>query len=221
MTKSAFQIQDATVNLIGKAEQQIGSLKADNKANNDVANGHKIGAYCELIAALATVKLVKGNLPRAASKQVREALAVAGLKEATIKRYMENSVGAIRHFEIGGMANATATMVGEFFETHNIDSENKLAKLVKGEGGKSKAQRLAEQVVGKWSTKKDDKGNAVQGDVFKDGLDDAELEQFEDIMRELLAARTAYRNAEAAKAAEAAASEENKDVNDVIAQFAA
>ena len=134
---------------------------------------------------------------------------------------MENSVGAIRHFEIGGMANATATMVGEFFETHNIDSENKLAKLVKGEGGKSKAQRLAEQVVGKWSTKKDDKGNAVQGDVFKDGLDDAELEQFEDIMRELLAARTAYRNAEAAKAAEAAASEENQDVNAVMAQFAA
>lgn len=221
MTKSAFQIQDATVNLIGKAEQQIGSLKADNKANNEVANGHKIGAYCELIAALAPVKLVKGNLPRAASKQVREALAVAGLKEATIKRYMENSVGAIRHFEIGGMANATATMVGEFFEAHNIDSENKLAKLVKGEGDKSKAQRLAEQVVGKWSTKKDDKGNAVQGDVFKDGLDDAELEQFEDIMRELLAARTAYRNSEAAKAAEAAASEENKDVNDVIAQFAA
>lgn len=221
MTKSAFQIQDATVNLIGKAEQQIGSLKADNKANNEVANGHKIGAYCELIAALAPVKLVKGNLPRAASKQVREALAVAGLKEATIKRYMENSVGAIRHFEISGMSNATAAMVGEFFETHNIDSENKLAKLVKGEGCKSKAQRLAEQVVGKWSTKKDDKGNAVQGDVFKDGLDDAELEQFEDIMRELLAARTAYRNAEAAKAAEAAASEENKDVNDVIAQFAA
>ena len=68
MTKSAFQIQDATVNLIGKAEQQIGSLKADNKANNEVANGHKIGAYCELIAALAPVKLVKGNLPRAASK---------------------------------------------------------------------------------------------------------------------------------------------------------
>ena len=221
MTKSAFQIQDATVNLIGKAEQQIGSLKADNKANNEVANGHKIGAYCELIAALAPVKLVKGNLPRAASKQVREALAVAGLKEATIKRYMENSVGAIRHFEISGMANANAPMVGEVFETHNIDSENKLAKLVKGEGGKSKAQRLAEQVVGKWSTKKDDKGNAVQGDVFKDGLDDAELEQFEDIMRELLAARTAYRNAEAAKAAEAAASEENKDVKEVIAQFAA
>ena len=221
MTKSAFQIQDATVNLIGKAEQQIGSLKADNKANNEVANDHKIGAYCELIAALAPVKLVKGNLPRAASKQVREALAVAGLKEATIKRYMENSVGAIRHFEIGGMANATATMVYEFFETHNIDSENKLAKLVKGEGGKSKAQRLAEQVVGKWSTKKDEKGNAVQGDVFKDGLDDAELEQFEDIMRELLAARTAYRNSEAAKAAEAAASEENTDVNAVMAQFAA
>ena len=62
MAKTTFQIQDATVNLIGKAEQQIGSLKADNKANNEVANGHKIGAYCELIAALAPVKLVKGNL---------------------------------------------------------------------------------------------------------------------------------------------------------------
>jgi hypothetical protein len=76
----------------------------------------------------------------------------AGLKEATAKRYVENSVGAIRMFELSGMDNATPEMVREFFDDSGIDSENKLAKAIKGEAEKSKAQHLAEQVVGKWSS---------------------------------------------------------------------
>ena len=104
-------------------------------------------------------------------------------------------------------------------EFDKIDSENKLAKAVKGEPDKSKAQRLAEQVVGKFSSKKDDKGNRVQGDVFKDGLTDEELDEFENAMRELKAARTAYRNSEAAKAAEAEAAEENVAVDSTVAEF--
>jgi hypothetical protein len=64
----------------------------------------------------------------------------AGLKEATAKRYVENSVGAIRMFELSGMDNATPEMVREFFDDSGIDSENKLAKAIKGEAEKSKAQ---------------------------------------------------------------------------------
>jgi hypothetical protein len=59
---SQFILNDTTINVINAAEAQIAGLKADNKANNQAANDQKIGAYCELIASLAPVKLVKGNL---------------------------------------------------------------------------------------------------------------------------------------------------------------
>ena len=206
---SQFILNDTTINVINAAEAQIAGLKADNKANNEAANDQKIGAYCELIASLAPVKLVKGNLPRAVSKALRVALLEeAGLKEATAKRYVENSVGAIRMFELSGMDNATPDMVREFFDDSGIDSENKLAKAIKGEAEKSKAQMLAEQVVGKWSSAKDDNGKVVQGNVFKDGLADDDLEEFQIAMRELMAARQAYRNSAAAKAAQADATDD-------------
>jgi hypothetical protein len=206
---SQFILDDTTINVINAAEAQIAGLKADNKANNQAANDQKIGAYCELIASLAPVKLVKGNLPRAVSKALRVALLdEAGLKEATAKRYVENSVGAIRMFELSGMDNATPEMVREFFDDSGIDSENKLAKAIKGETEKSKAQMLAEQVVGKWSSAKDDNGKVVQGNVFKDGLSDEDLEEFQIAMRELMAARQAYRNSAAAKAAQADATDD-------------
>ena len=206
---SQFILNDTTINVINAAEAQIAGLKADNKANNQAANDQKIGAYCELIASLAPVKLVKGNLPRAVSKALRVALLEeAGLKEATAKRYVENSVGAIRMFELSGMDNATPEMVREFFDDSGIDSENKLAKAIKGEAEKSKAQMLAEQVVGKWSSAKDDNGKVVQGNVFKDGLADDDLEEFQIAMRELMAARQAYRNSAAAKAAQADATDD-------------
>jgi hypothetical protein len=206
---SQFILDDTTINVINAAEAQIAGLKADNKANNQAANDQKIGAYCELIASLAPVKLVKGNLPRAVSKALRVALLEeAGLKEATAKRYVENSVGAIRMFELSGMDNATPEMVREFFDDSGIDSENKLAKAIKGEAEKSKAQMLAEQVVGKWSSAKDDNGKVVQGNVFKDGLSDDDLEEFQIAMHELMAARQAYRNSAAAKAAQADATDD-------------
>jgi hypothetical protein len=206
---SQFILADTTINVINAAEAQIAGLKADNKANNEAANDQKIGAYCELIASLAPVKLVKGNLPRAVSKALRVALLEeAGLKEATAKRYVENSVGAIRMFELSGMDNATPEMVREFLDAAGIDSENKLAKAIKGETEKSKAQMLAEQVVGKWSSAKDDNGKVVQGNVFKDGLSDEDLEEFQIAMRELMAARQAYRNSAAAKAAQADATDD-------------
>jgi hypothetical protein len=206
---SQFILNDTTINVINAAEAQIAGLKADNKANNQAANDQKIGAYCELIASLAPVKLVKGNLPRAVSKALRVALLEeAGLKEATAKRYVENSVGAIRMFELSGMDNATPEMVREFLDDAGIDSENKLAKAIKGEAEKSQAQMLAEQVVGKWSSAKDDNGKVVQGNVFKDGLSDDDLEEFQIAMRELMAARQAYRNSAAAKAAQADATDD-------------
>ncbi len=215
--KIAFEIADATINHIAGAEAKITGLKADSKANSEAANSHKIGAYCELISSIASVKMKKGNLPDAVSKSVKEALllALGTGKDATVKRYFDNSVGAIRHFDLAGMTQATPAMVQEFFDAEGITSENKLAKLVSGEASKSKAKLLAEKVVGKWSTKREE-GKKVQGDKFCDGLSDEELEEFHNIMRELLAARKAFRNTAAAKAAEADAAAENSDVDAAV-----
>jgi hypothetical protein len=90
---------------------------------------------------------------------------------------------------------------------------------VKGEADKSRAERLAEQVVGKWSTAKDEDGKAVQGAVFKDGLDDDELDEFQNVMRELMAARAAFRNSKAARDAAEAAARENSTVDAAVAAF--
>jgi hypothetical protein len=220
MTAAQFEISNVTINVVSNAEAQITALKATNKENNGLANSHKIAAYCEIIASIAPIRLVKGNLPRAVSKMLRSALLEdAGLKEATVKRYIENSVGAVRLFEISGHGNATPGMIAEFMQSHDIDSENKLAKAVKGEADKSRAERLAEQVVGKWSTAKDEDGKAVQGAVFKDGLDDDELDDFQNVFRELMAARQAFRNSKAARDAAEAAARENSTVDAAVAAF--
>ena len=215
-----FTVSDASINVVFKAEAAIADLKGQNRDNNEAANAQKMGAYGEVIATIAHVKLVKGNLPRAVSKTLRAALLEeAGLKEATVKRYVENSVGAVRLIkdQIGDIPSQyTADAIVKDLAALEIDSENKLAKAVKGESDKSKAQRLAEQVVGKFSTKKDENGKQMQGDVFKDGLDDDELDEFQNVMRELMAARKAYRDTAAAKAAETEAANENNTVDAAV-----
>ena len=226
MTNSkTFTVSETAINNIYNAEQEIGKLKGVNKENNAIANSHKMSAYGEIIASIAHVKLTKGNLPKAERKTLNSALTEqAGIKDAAAKRYRENSVGALRLIKdfIGDIPTQyTPDAVVADLKAMEIDSENKLAKAISGEASKSKAQRLAEQVVGKWSTKKLEDGRKVQSDVFKDGLDDDELDEFENAMRELMAVRTAYRNAEAAKAAEAAAAEENETVDATVAEFAA
>ena len=217
MTKSTFTVSDATINKVADVEAKVASLKASNRDNNADANAHKMTAYGEIIASIAQVKLVKGNLPRAVSKALYTALQdMSGVKHATAKRYVDNSVGAVRLIKktIGDIPTQyTGDAVVQDLKALDIDSENKLAKAVNGGSDKSKAQRLAEQVIGKFSTKKDEEGNKVQGDVFKDGLTDEELNEFHDHVRELMAAREAFRNTEAAKAAEAKAAQDNVDVN--------
>jgi len=224
MTNSnTFTVTDTAINNVYTAEQEIVKLKGVNKENNAAANGHKMAAYGEVIASIAQEKLVKGNLKRSSSKALKSALVEqAGVKEPSAKRYLENSVGAIRllkdHFGEIPTQYTPDAIVKDLAELE-IDSENKLAKAVKGEPDKSKAQRLAEQVVGKFSNKKDENGKRIQGDVFKDGLTDDELDEFNNAMRELMAARTAYRNSEAAKAAEADAADENTTVDAAVAEF--
>jgi hypothetical protein len=220
MTAKEFMMTDTAINNIFAAESEIANLKGQNSANTKLANEKKISQYAEIVAEISQVKLVKGNLPRTVSKKVKEALVEeAGVKAATCKRLMEGSVGVVRLIKekIGDIPSQyTPSAVISDLAALEIDSEAKLHKAIKGEADKSKPERYVDMVVGKFSTKKDDNGKVIQGDVFKDGLDDEELDEFINLMRERQAARKAYRDTVAAKAAEADAAAENDTVDQAV-----
>jgi hypothetical protein len=208
-----FSIQAVVFANINAAEAAIGNLKGANKENTAAANSAKIGAYAELISSLAGVKLVKGNLPRAVSKQVRDALLQdAGVNEPIAKRYIENTVGAIRELYIP--SQATPDLVREILEAENITSERKLAERVHGTDDKDAMKALAEQLVGKFTTRKDENGDKVQGIFKASKFDQSDWDNFDDAVRELKAARDAAMSAAAAAEAEAAA--ENALANEVF-----
>lgn len=198
---------------IATAEKAIEGFKGEAKASAASANDQKIGAYSLLIASLSGTKLVKGNLPRAVSKQVYTGLMQdAGVKEATAKRYLENSVGALRVLEIP--TQATPELVKDILLAENIDSENKLAKRVSGEDEKDPMRVLAEALIGKFTTRKDENGQRVQG-VFKPSkFEQEDWDSFEDHLRELKAARAAAEDA--GKQAEIDAKRANELANEVF-----
>jgi hypothetical protein len=197
------QINEGVFAVVKSLEGAISALREVAKENGAEANGKKLDAYAEVIASISGIKLVKGNLPRAIGNQLREGLLEAGLKEALVKRYTENSVGALRVLDIP--TQATAELVKEILEAENIASENQLAKRVNGDSEKDKVQGLAEALIGKFTTRKDEDGNRVKG-VFKPSdLDQADWDRFEDLVRELKAARAASADAGAIAAAQQAA----------------
>jgi hypothetical protein len=198
---------------IATRETSITNLKGEAKERTVEANGQKIGAYSALIAGLSGQKLVKGNLPRAVSKQVYKGLIEdAGVKEATAKRYLENSVGALRVLDIP--TQATPALVKAILDSENIDSENKLSKAVNGESDKDPMVIMAENLIGKFTTRKDDDGNRVQG-VFKPSkYEQEDWDRFEDALRELKAARAAA--SDAAQQAELEAQRANELANEVF-----
>lgn len=197
------QINEGVFAVVKSLEGAISALREVAKENGAEANGKKLDAYAEVIASISGIKLVKGNLPRAIGNQLRDGLLEAGLKDALVKRYTENSVGALRVLSIP--SQATPELVAEILASENIASENQLAKRVNGDSEKDKVQGLAEALIGKFTTRKDEDGNRVKG-VFKPSdLDQADWDRFEDLVRELKAARTASADAGAIAAAQQAA----------------
>jgi hypothetical protein len=198
---------------IAARETQIAGLKGEAKERSAAANDQKISAYSSLIAAMSGNKLVKGNLPRAVSKQIyRGLIDEAGVKEATAKRYLQNSVGALRLLAIP--TQATPELVRDILLSENIDSENKLSKRVSGEDEKDPMQAMAEALIGKFTSRKDENGQREQG-VFKPSkFEQEDWDRFEDAMRELKAARAAA--SDAAQIAAAEAERVNNEANEVF-----
>jgi hypothetical protein len=133
---------------VASREAQIEGLTGSAKENRAAANGVKIEAYADIIAALASVPLTsKGKLPRAVSTDLRDTLLEAGVSKACTKRYVENSTAAMRVFNIP--SQATPTLVEEILATENVDSENALKKACFNSREVSDVRAFAEKLVGK------------------------------------------------------------------------
>ena len=193
-------------------------MKGDAKEANGEAQTLKLNSYCQLIAGIAAAPLTaKSNLPTTVSSQVKgDLMDIGGLSEGMANKMVKNAVGARNAFGIGG-GNVTPQMVAETFEANEITSEAKLIKAVSGEDVKSKVQLAVEKVAGKRSTKKDDKGNRVDGDKWLGGFDYAEIEEFQSLLADALRVR-----GEMEAAAQAAADKtqaENDAINEMTAQL--
>lgn len=215
MTKATFNIDTAVFANISETEVFSKSAKAENAERVEEINSRKIGSYAELIASINGVKLVKGNLPKYARDKVWDGLtADAGLSKAVAKKYLENSVGAVREFDFP--TQATASFVEARLIEMDITSEAKLAKAVKPEAVDTPEQRVARDFVGGFTTRKDDDGNRVAG-VWKQGKHTEEGDPFAALQRLRDALDEAERIARAAMEAASVADEERATYEQVMA----
>ena len=204
---------------VASREAEIEGLKGSMKETRAAANKVKVAAYADIISALAAVPLTsKGKLPRAVSTDLRDTLLEAGVSKSCAKRYVENSTAALRVFEIP--SQATPELVEEILATENIDSENALKKACFDSREVSDVRAFAEKLVGKFKTRFTDGGKEVATEDFHpskltDAEIDAALEELEDAMRELRAARTAAKSA--AKSAANDVEAENEAVRAFVA----
>lgn len=218
MPKNTFVIADDTLNNIASNEKRINTLKGEAKDANGEAQTLKLDSYCQLIAGIAGAPMTaKSNLPTAVSSGLKaELMDVGGLTESMANKMVKNAVGARNVFSIGGN-NVTPQMVADTFEANDITSEAKLIKAVSGDDAKSKVQLAVDKVAGKRSTKKDNKGNRVEGDKWLGGFTYDEIEEFQSLLADAMRVRGEMEAAaqEAADKAQA----ENEAINEMTAQL--
>ena len=91
-----------SVSDVARNEQAIAGLKGDRKAISDEVNTKKVESYTSLVVDLAVsgVKLVgrgkKQGLPVDVTRQLKNELLEAGVSDACVKRYVENTNGIVR-----------------------------------------------------------------------------------------------------------------------------
>ena len=218
MPKNTIVIADDTLNNIASNEKRINTLKGEAKDANGEAQTLKLDSYCQLIAGIAGAPMTaKSNLPTAVSSGLKaELMDVGGLTESMANKMVKNAVGARNVFGIGGN-NVTPQMVADTFEANEITSEAKLIKAVSGDDAKSKVQLAVDKVAGKRSTKKDNKGNRIEGDKWLGGFTYDEIEEFQSLLADAMRVRGEMEAAaqEAADKAQA----ENEAINEMTAQL--
>ena len=215
---TAFTMNDDILNTIAGNEKTIAGLKSNASDLNGQAGELKMNSYCNLVAGIAPVAFTKkSNLPTAMSSQIKaELMEFAGLTESMANKMLKNAAGARRILDLHG-DNITPEAVAHAFDQHEITSEAKLIKAVAGDDKKSKVQLAVEKVVGRRSTKKDDKGNRVEGDSWLGGFTYEEIAEFQDKMADAMRVR-AEMEAAAQEAGDKAQSD-NDAVNEMMAQL--
>lgn len=218
MPKNTFALAADNLNVIGSNQTRINTLKGDAATIREESQTLKLDTYCHLIAGIAGVPLTsKSNLPVAVSAGLKGDLMDVGQQtESMANKLVKNAVGARNVFGIAG-DNITPEMVASVFADNEITSEAKLIKAVSGDAEKSKVQLAVEKIVGRRSTKKDEKGNRIDGDKWVGGFTYEEIEEFTMLMADTMEVRRAMEAAaqEAADKVDA----DNESANEMLDQL--
>lgn len=165
-------------------EQAIEGLKSSRKGMSDEIATKKIESYSLLVADLAVsgVQLTsKGKLPTGVSKKLKADLLEAGVTEACVKRYVENTTGLLRadskYFDVGRYGSSQVLVE---FDKDGLTTEAKIKKFAFGEPDRLEA--LAKQIV---------------------ALDDADRVRLDQLVEKLEALKAAEAEATAKAEAEA------------------
>ena len=139
----------ANIAEIATNEQAIEGLKSSRKGMSDEIATKKIESYSLLVADLATagVKLTsKGKLPTGVSKKLKAELLEAGVTEACVKRYVENTTGLLRadskYFDVGRYGSSQVLVE---LDKDGLTTEAKIKKFAFGEP--DRLETLAKQIV--------------------------------------------------------------------------
>ena len=186
--KNTFVAAADRINQIGLNQSRIDDLKGSAKEITAESQGLKLDTYCHLIAGIAPAKLTaKANLNAKDRVALKGDLMDAGQQtDSMADKLIKNAVGARNVFQIGG-DNWTPAAVKEVFDANEITSEAKLIKAVSGDDQKSPIDQLAAKIVGRRSTKKNDKGERVAGDKWIGGMLDKYAEATGTDLDEVLA----------------------------------
>lgn len=165
-------------------EQAIEGLKSSRKGMSDEIATKKIESYSLLVADLAVsgVQLTsKGKLPTGVSKKLKADLLEAGVTEACVKRYVENTTGLLRadskYFDVGRYGSSQVLVE---LDKDGLTTEAKIKKFAFGEPDRLEA--LAKQIV---------------------ALDDADRVRLDQLVEKLEALKAAEAEATAKAEAEA------------------
>ena len=194
-----FTFESKVITDIAECEFQIGKMQTANKANTELKNSFKIKQYSEVITALAKPAYLKpksqffvDDVRKAVDQQLQD----IKMSKASRKRMLENSNRFITQIvKPKKGSNYTPDAFYLYCKEHNLNSETLLKKHIAEEYKPSEDKDIfAGQIVGGWSTKKDDSGKIVQGDTYKPSK--YSIEQIDEIINHLTIQKNARKKIE-------------------------
>jgi len=220
--KATFVANVERINQIGINQTRVNVLKDQTGEMTAESQTLKLDSYAHLIAGIAPAKLTtKSNLNGKDRVTLKADLEGRGNQTPSMAdKMIKNAVGARNVFGIGG-DNWNPAAVLEVFKDNKITSEAKLVKAVSGDDKKGIIDVLTQKIVGRRSTKKNDKGERIDGDKWLDGsLDNYSKEAGIDFDEALAELQQAIANAvrlrsDMASNAQAAGDQTQQDNDDV------